>query len=66
MMEQKVLDHLNRKLGDRQKEIVELMSDGGCKSFEHYKELCGFIRGLQTAQLEIGDLVRKLKVNDDD
>ena len=65
-METQILDRVNQKLVDRQNEIVELVSDGGCKSFEHYKELCGFIRGLRTAQLEIGDLVRKLKANDDD
>lgn len=65
-MEKQVLDHLAKKLSERQNEIVELIGDGGCKSFDHYKELCGFIRGLQTAQLEIGDLVRKLKVNNDD
>jgi hypothetical protein len=28
--------------------------------------LCGVIRGLQTAQREIGDLVRKLKDDNDD
>ena len=34
--------------------------------FAHYRELCGFIRGLQTAQTELGDLVRRLKEFEDD
>lgn len=59
------LEHIAKKLKEREMDLVMIVSDGGCKSFEHYKELCGFIRGLQTAQLEIGDLIRKIKVNDE-
>lgn len=64
-MDYQILDHLNKKLNDRQLEIIGVVSEGGCKSFDHYKELCGLIRGLQTAQREIEDLVRKIKENDD-
>jgi hypothetical protein len=39
---------------------------GQSKDYAAYKELCGVIRGLQTAQREIGDLVRKLKDDNDD
>lgn len=60
-----LLEHISKKLKERESELIRVVSDGGCKSFDHYKELCGFIRGLQTAQLEIEDLVRKIKVNDD-
>lgn len=61
----KELEHISKKLKERELELARVVSDGGCKSFDHYKELCGFIRGLQTAQFEIGDFVRKTKVNDD-
>ena len=64
-MENQILDHINKRMKDREAEVIRVLSDGGCKSFDHYKELCGFIRGLQTAQFEIGDLLRKIKVNDD-
>ena len=64
-MEQQILGHLSKKLKERELEVSVVVSEGGCKTFDHYKELCGFIRGLQTAQFEIGDLVRKIKVNDD-
>ena len=60
-----ILEHLSKKLKEREVEIARVVGDGGRKSFDHYKELCGFIRGLQTAQFEIGDLARKIKVNDD-
>lgn len=59
------LEHISKKLKDRESELVIVVCDGGCKSFEHYRELCGLIRGLQTAQFEIGDLDRKMKENDD-
>lgn len=59
-------EYLTSKLEERRKELVEFLSDGGAKSYDHYKEVCGFIRGLLTAQFEIGDLVRKKKEFDDD
>ena len=62
----KVLELLNRKIEDHVRELTTVVSEGSAKSYDHYKELSGFIRGLQTAQREIGDLVRKLKDSDDD
>ena len=59
-------EYLTSKLEERRKELVEFLSDGGAKSYDHYKEVCGFIRGLLTAQSEIGDLVRKVKDYDND
>lgn len=60
-----ILEHVSKKLREREAELARVVGDGGCKSFDHYKELCGFIRGLQTAQFEIEDLMRKIKENDD-
>ena len=65
-MDHKLLDILNGKLQDQVQQLVEVVSAGGAKSHEHYKELCGTIRGLQTAQMEIADLVRKTKEYEDD
>lgn len=61
-----MLEVLNKKLDEHVKQLVDVVSGGGAKSHDHYKELCGTIRGLQTAQMEINDLVRKLKDVDDD
>ena len=65
MNEIQVLEHLNSKLAERVKELVESMAGGGVADFPAYRELCGVIRGLLTAQMEIGDLVRILKANHD-
>lgn len=64
-MESKVLSIANEKLNEHIKNLVEVLSGGGAKSYDHYKELCGKIQGFQTAQYELGDLVRRLKENDD-
>ena len=61
-----LLEVLNSKLDEHIKQMVEVVSGGGAKSHDHYKELCGTIRGLQTAQMEIADLVRKTKEYEDD
>ena len=66
MMHHKLLDILNGKLQEQVQQVVDVVSAGGAKSHEHYKELCGTIRGLQTAQMELADLVRKTKDYDDD
>ena len=65
-MDHKLLDILNGKLNEQVQQLVDVVSAGGAKSHEHYKELCGTIRGLQTAQMEIADLVRKTKEYEDD
>lgn len=66
MMEQKIFEILNGKFEDEIKSVVQVLCDGGAKSYDHYKELSGTIRGLRTAQRELGDLVRKLKDIDDE
>ena len=61
-----LLEVLNGKLEEHVKQLVDVVSGGGAKSHDHYKELCGTIRGLQTAQYDLADLVRKPKEYDDD
>jgi hypothetical protein len=65
-MNMSVFELLDRKIEEHVKSYSEALVDGQPKDFAHYRELCGVIRGLQTAQRELGDLVRKLKDNDDD
>lgn len=65
-MDIKIFEVLNKKFEDQIDGFRQVLCDGGAKSFDHYKELSGTIRGLQLAQLELGDLVRKLKDSDDD
>ncbi len=65
-MDDKLLELLASKLEDRKKQLSEFLCDGGAKEYAEYKSLCGEIRGLATAQMEIKDLVRKLKELDDE
>jgi hypothetical protein len=65
-MDKKIFDVLNGKLEEEVKSVLQVLCDGGANSYDHYKELSGVIRGLRTAQREIGDLVRKLKEYDDE
>jgi len=65
-MDRKALNYVNSKLEERRKELLEFLGEGGAKDFAHYKEVCGVIRGLQTAQSELGDLVRKIKEFEDE
>lgn len=65
-MDSKLFETLNKKLEVQIESFKTVLCDGGAKSYDHYKELSGTIRGLQLAQLELGDLVRKTKdLNDD-
>ena len=65
-MDERILEIVNKKLEAQVEGFRAILCDGGAKSFDHYKELSGTIRGLQLAQYELGDLVRKLKENDDE
>jgi hypothetical protein len=65
-MDRKALNYVNSKLEERRTELLEFLGEGGAKDYAHYKEVCGVIRGLQTAQSELGDLVRKIKEFEDE
>jgi hypothetical protein len=65
-MDSQILELLNKKLEEQVRSHSEALVGGRSEDFASYRELCGVIRGLQTAQREIGDLVRKLKDDNDD
>lgn len=57
-----VYDVLNEKIEDLKKSSANFLAGGGAKSFEEYREVCGVIRGLTAAQMEVQDLA---KINED-
>jgi len=65
-MEERVLRLSVSKIQEQIDIVVESLVDGTAKDYAEYKELCGAIRGLRTAQRELNDLVEKLKEADDD
>ena len=64
-MSNTVMDLLKQKLQEQEDSHVRALVEGAVADYATYRELCGVIRGLQTAQREIADLVRKLNDQDD-
>jgi hypothetical protein len=64
-MDPKIFEILNDKFDQEICSQEEILCDGSAKSYDHYRELCGVIRGLRIAQYELKDLARKLKDTDD-
>ena len=54
---------LNKKLDDNISDVSEQLKSGVSKSYEHYREQVGKIRGLEICREEIKSVLEKL--NDD-
>ncbi len=65
-MDSQLLELLIGNLEKQVEDRLSFLGSGGAKSYEEYKEVCGAIRGLQTAQREAQDLVRRAKEIDDE
>lgn len=46
--------------------VADSMTSGAAKDYAEYRELCGLIRGLETAKREIADLAQHQLESDDD
>lgn len=65
-MELKIFEILNSKLNERVMDLSRSLNEGVAKDYPEYKGMCGVIKGLQTAQYELNDLLRKIKETDDE
>lgn len=61
-----VFELLNSKLQDRIQDMEMSLSNGSAKDYAEYRELCGVIRGLRSAQMEVQDLASRLKEDEDE
>ena len=61
-----VLELLVKKLQDRVEQVSESLRDGSARDYAEYRNLCGVVRGLELAQMETNDLLRRLKENEND
>lgn len=61
-----IFELLNTKLEDRVRDMEMSLSNGSAKDYAEYRELCGVIRGLRSAQIEIQDLASRLKESEDE
>jgi len=64
-MSNTVMDLLTRKLKELEDSHTQALAGGAVADYAAYRELCGKIAGLQTAQREVADLQQRLKAADD-
>ena len=64
-MDTRIFDYINDKINDQVDLTSNSLCDGAAKDYAEYRALCGVIQGLRSAQLEIKDLARKMKVDED-
>ncbi len=57
-MAKTVFDVLTDKITDHKRSSEEFVRSGAAKDYADYKEVCGVLRGLDTALREINDLSR--------
>lgn len=65
-MAKTVFDVLKEKLEEHRSLAIETLSGGRADDYARYRELCGLIRGLETALREVVDLSRHFMDEDDE
>ena len=65
-MSNTVMDLLKQKLQEQEDSHVRALVEGAVADYATYRELCGKISGLQTAQREIAELQLRMKAADDE
>lgn len=61
----KALRLLCERIDDKVKQLQEDLGAGNAKSYEEYKAICGEIKGLLTARLNVLDLQKTIEESDD-
>jgi len=61
-----VFELLMTKVNNRIEDLKDSVSNGSAKDYAEYRELCGVIRGLRSAQVEVQDLASRLKETEDE
>ena len=61
-----VFDLLHKKYQERILNLELSLSNGSAKDYAEYRELCGVIRGLRSAQMEVQDLESRIKEDEDE
>ncbi len=65
-MAKTVFDVLKDKIEEQCSSAENFLSNAGPKDYAEYKEVCGLLRGLRSAQAIIEDLSRNYMDGDDD
>ena len=65
-MAKTVFDVLKERIETDKVSAIEFLAGGGSKDYAQYKEVCGLVRGLESALSHIEDLSRNYMEEDDD
>lgn len=65
-MAKTVYDVLLEKFTAHAAAVADSVASGAAKDYAEYRELCGLIRGLETAKREVADLAQIQMESDDD
>jgi len=65
-MAKTVFDVLKEKIEDKVNASQEFLGSGGAQDYPEYREVCGLIRGLETALREVEDLSRNFMDENDE
>jgi hypothetical protein len=65
-MAKTVFDVLNESFIDRINSAKQHLASGSAKDYSEYRELCGLIRGLESAQRDVNDLSRHFLEDEND
>jgi len=60
-----LLSHVVKEIINLRDDNVSHLSNGGAKTFDEYRHVCGVIRGLTHAESIIKDLVQRSEISDD-
>jgi hypothetical protein len=61
-----VFDVLKERIEEQKSSAVEFLAGGSCKDYAQYTDVCGLIRGLETALNHMEDLSRNYLEDEDD
>ena len=65
MTDNKLLAHLAKEIVRERAQQADFLLSGRVDSHAEYRHICGVIRGLNTAETLINDLVQRLEQDDD-
>lgn len=61
-----VVDVFLNELRSQIKSRTDHLSSGAVKDYAEYRDICGFIRGLESADAYLTDLLKKQEYSDDE
>jgi len=64
-MNDKVFNHLISEYDKLRNDQIIFLANGGAKTFDEYRHVCGVIRGLTHAESIVKDLVQRMELIDE-